>query len=155
MYPDTTKFLLPRVVAKRKISAAPSLLLRSTSPFACTFKPWAWLIHWGIDAIQNVSLLLFAQDPRLSLTPNLVLRRRSPRDPRMTGPAGWVSIPYWNGLCHVLLQHFIAHFHILLHFTVFLSPFPQCFLCLRESVISVQIRAEYSKISYFQYLDQL
>jgi hypothetical protein len=34
MYPDTTKFLLPRVVAKRKISTAPFLLLRSTSRFA-------------------------------------------------------------------------------------------------------------------------
>ena len=33
----------PRLVAKRKISAAPFLLLRSTSPFACAFKPWALL----------------------------------------------------------------------------------------------------------------
>jgi hypothetical protein len=67
MYPDTAKFLLSGVVAKRKISAAPSLLLRcislapflllrSTSPFACAFKPWAWLIHWGLDAIQNISM---------------------------------------------------------------------------------------------------
>jgi hypothetical protein len=54
MYPDTTKFLLPRVVAKRKnfccpippaekyflfFSNAPFLLLKSTSPFACAFKP--------------------------------------------------------------------------------------------------------------------
>jgi hypothetical protein len=41
-------------------------------------KPWAWLIHWGLDAIQNVSMSLFAQGPRLSLPPNLVLRRRFP-----------------------------------------------------------------------------
>jgi hypothetical protein len=42
----------------------------------------------------------FTQGSRLSLPPNLVLRRRSPRDPRITGPAGWVitsgcgSIPF-------------------------------------------------------------
>ena len=38
-HPDTTKFLLPRVTAKRKISTAPPLLLISTctSPFACAF----------------------------------------------------------------------------------------------------------------------
>jgi hypothetical protein len=40
---------------------------------------------------QNVSVSLFAQGSRLSLSPNLVLRRRSPRDSRITGPAGWVS----------------------------------------------------------------
>ena len=99
----SAKFLLPRVVTKRKISApslllrcisaAPFLLLRSTSPFACAFKPWAWLIHWGLDATQNISVLLFAQGPCLSLPPNLVLRRRSPGDPRITGPAGRVITP--------------------------------------------------------------
>ncbi|EDL10604.1 mCG1027156, partial [Mus musculus] len=72
-YPDITKFLLPFVVAKGKISAAPSCLLRSTSslsaapslllrcissapflllkgtsPFTCAFKPPAWLIHLGL-----------------------------------------------------------------------------------------------------------
>ena len=50
-------------------STAPSFLLKGTSPFACAFKPWAWLIHWGPDAIQNISVSLFAQDPRLSLPP--------------------------------------------------------------------------------------
>ena len=102
MYPDTAKFLLPSVVAKRKISAAPFLLLRSTSPFACAFKPWAWLIHWGLDAIQNFSVSLFAQDPHLSLPPNLVLRRRSPRDPRITGPAGRVK---WHQMWGMRYDH--------------------------------------------------
>jgi hypothetical protein len=26
-------------------------------------------MHWGLDAIQNLSLSLFAQNPRLSLPP--------------------------------------------------------------------------------------
>jgi hypothetical protein len=115
MYPDTAKFLLPCVVAKRKISAAPSGLLRSTSsfsaapslllrcissapflplkgtsPFASAFKPRARLIHWDPDAIQNISVSLFAQDPCLSLPPIWFLGEGSPRDPRITGPAGRV-----------------------------------------------------------------
>jgi hypothetical protein len=40
---------------------------------------------------RTVSVSLFAQGPRLSLPPHLVIRRRSPRDPRITGPAGWVN----------------------------------------------------------------
>ncbi|XP_036018658.1 40S ribosomal protein S8-like [Mus musculus] len=51
-------------------------------------------IHWGLDAIQNVSVSLFSQEPRLSLYhhhPNLIFRRRSPRDPRISGPAGSVK----------------------------------------------------------------
>ena len=72
-------------------SIAPPFLLKGTSPFACAFKPWVWLIHWNLDVTQNVSLF-FTQGSRLSLPPNLVLRRRSPRDPRITGPAGQVSL---------------------------------------------------------------
>ena len=117
MYPDTTKFLLPLVVAKRKISAAPSLLLRSTSslsaapslllrcissapflllkgtsPFACVFKPWAWLIHFGVlIQLQNGFRVVIRTRPSSLSTPHLVLRKRSPRDPRITGPAGRVN----------------------------------------------------------------
>ena len=123
MYPDTTKFLLPRVVAKRKISAAPSLLLRSTSsfsaapslllrcissapflllkgtsPFACVFKPWAWLIHFGVlIQLQNGFRVVIRTRPSSLSTPHLVIRRRSPRDPRITGPAGRVKWrPTWG-----------------------------------------------------------
>jgi hypothetical protein len=72
-------------------STAPSFLLKGTSPFACALKPWAWLIQWKLDVTQNVSMSFFTQGSRLSLPPNLVLRRRSPRDPRITGPAGPVK----------------------------------------------------------------
>jgi hypothetical protein len=71
--------------------------VKGTSPFACAFKPWAWLIHWGLDATQNVSLSLFAQGHHLSLPPNLLLRRRFPRDPRITGPAERVKHPFPYG----------------------------------------------------------
>jgi hypothetical protein len=92
MYPDTAKFLLPSVVPKENFPTAPSLLLRSTSPFACAFKPRAWLIQWDLDATQTVSRVSFiAQGSRLSLPLQLVIRRKSPRDPRITGPTGRVT----------------------------------------------------------------
>jgi hypothetical protein len=94
-HPDTTKFLLPRVAAKRKISTAPPLML-STSPFACAFKPWALL-----NTVETLMLLRllpcvvhctrFSSLSSPTPTPNLVLRRRSPRDPRISGPAGRVT----------------------------------------------------------------
>ena len=67
-HPDTTKFLLPRVAAKRKnfycpppISTSPfacialplPLISICTSPFACAFKPRAWLIHLGLWCIPE------------------------------------------------------------------------------------------------------
>ena len=70
------------------ISAAPFLLLRSISPFACAFKP-CW-IQRDIDATQTASMS-FLYLVSVSLSPHLVLRRRSPRDPRITGPAGRVT----------------------------------------------------------------
>jgi hypothetical protein len=45
---------------------------------------------------RTCSVSLFAQDPHLSLTPHLVIRRRSPRDPQITGPTGRVSTLPWN-----------------------------------------------------------
>jgi hypothetical protein len=89
-HPDTTKFLLPRVTAKRKISTAPPLLLRSTSPFAWAFKPWAFLNKTGPWCHSECFRVILVLGPRLSLCPHLFLRRRSPWDPRITGPAGWV-----------------------------------------------------------------
>jgi hypothetical protein len=72
-------------------STAPFFLLKGTSPFACVFKPWAWLIQWNLDVTQNVPMSFFTQGSRLSLSPNLVLRRGSPWDPWITGPAGRVT----------------------------------------------------------------
>jgi hypothetical protein len=71
---------------------APSFLLKGTSPFACAFKPWALLNTlepWCYSDCFRVSF--FTQG--LSLSPHLVLRRRSPWDPRITGPAGRVTWP--------------------------------------------------------------
>jgi hypothetical protein len=65
-HPDTTKFLLPRVAAKRKNFYCPPistsfacialplpLISIWTSPFACAFKPRAWLIHLGLWCIPE------------------------------------------------------------------------------------------------------
>ena len=86
-HPDTTNFLLPCVVAKRKISDAPFLLLRSTSPFACAFKPWA-LLNTVTPWCHSDCSVSFLDLVSVSPSPHLVLRRRSPRDPWITGPAG-------------------------------------------------------------------
>jgi hypothetical protein len=72
-------------------STAPSFLLKGTSPFACVFKPWAWLIHFGVlIQLQNGFRVVIRTRPLSLSTPHLVIRRRSPRDPRITGPAGRV-----------------------------------------------------------------
>jgi hypothetical protein len=77
----------------RCISSAPFLLLKGTSPFACVFKPWAWLIHFGVlIQLQNGFRVITRTRPSSLSTPHLVLRRRSPRDPQITGPAGRVSV---------------------------------------------------------------
>jgi len=88
-HPDTTKFLLPREAAKRKISTAPTLLLRSTctSPFACEFPlphPSCWkvlpllLVHLSLepfwiqrhlDASRTVYVSFLALAVCLSLPP--------------------------------------------------------------------------------------
>jgi hypothetical protein len=73
-------------------STAPSFLLKGTSPFACVFKPWAWLIHLGVlIPLQNGFRVVIRTRPSSLSTPHLVIRRRSPRDPRITGPAGRVN----------------------------------------------------------------
>ena len=79
-------------------STAPSFLLKGTSPFACVFKPWAWLIHLGVlIQLQNGFRVVIRTRPSSLSTPHLVLRRRSPRDPRITGPAGRVKWrPTWS-----------------------------------------------------------
>ena len=84
-HPDTTKFLLPRVAAKRKnfycpppISTSPfacialplPLISICTSPFACAFKPWIFLNTLGSwYNFRTVSVSLLVQGPRLSLPP--------------------------------------------------------------------------------------
>jgi hypothetical protein len=84
-HPDTTKFLLPCVAAKRKNFYCPPPIITSpfacialplplisicTSPFACAFKPWAFLNTLGSwYNFRTVSVSLFVQDPRLSLPP--------------------------------------------------------------------------------------
>ena len=79
-------------------STAPSFLLKGTSPFACAFKPWAWLIHFGVlIQLQNGFRVVIRTRPSSLSTPHLVIRRRSPRDPRITGPAGRVKWrPTWG-----------------------------------------------------------
>ena len=79
-------------------STAPSFLLKGTSPFACVFKPWAWLIHLRVlIQLQNGFRVVTRTRPSSLSTPHLVIRRRSPRDPRITGPAGWVKWrPTWG-----------------------------------------------------------
>ena len=79
-------------------STAPSFLLKGTSPFACVFKPWAWLIHFGVlIQLQNGFRVVIRTRPSSLSTPHLVIRRRSPRDPRITGPAGRVKWrPMWS-----------------------------------------------------------
>ena len=79
-------------------STAPSFLLKGTSPFACVFKPWAWLIHFGVlIQLQNGFRVVTRTRPSSLSTPHLVIRRRSPRDPRITGPAGRVKWrPTWS-----------------------------------------------------------
>ena len=79
-------------------STAPSFLLKGTSPFACVFKPWAWLIHFGVlIQLQNGFRVVIRTRPSSLSTPHLVIRRRSPRDPRITGPAGRVKWrPTWS-----------------------------------------------------------
>ena len=79
-------------------STAPSFLLKGTSPFACVFKPWAWLIHLRVlIQLQNGFRVVTRTRPSSLSTPHLVIRRRSPRDPRITGPAGRVKWrPTWS-----------------------------------------------------------
>jgi hypothetical protein len=48
-------------------STALFFLPKGTSPFACAFKPWTWLIQWNLDVTQNVSVWFFIQGSRLSL----------------------------------------------------------------------------------------
>jgi hypothetical protein len=52
---------------------------------------------WGLDAIQNGFHVVIRTKPSsLSTPPHLIIRRRSPRDPRITGPAGRVIPGLWN-----------------------------------------------------------
>ncbi|EDL15502.1 mCG1032464, partial [Mus musculus] len=85
---------LPLINTSPFACIAPSIPLISicTSPFACVFKPWAWLIHFGVlIQLQNGFRVVIRTRPSSLSTPHLVIRRRSPRDPRITGPAGQVT----------------------------------------------------------------
>ena len=90
-HPDTTKFLLPRVASKRKISIAPPLPLISTctSPFACAIllpHPSCWKalplllvhlnlgpcsIHWNLDVTQTASMCHSLHKVLISLYPSI------------------------------------------------------------------------------------
>jgi hypothetical protein len=56
-------------------------------------------IQWHLDATQNTSLLHLVSIPP---SPHLVLRRRSPQDRQITGPAGRVTLPGPCGKCQQL-----------------------------------------------------
>jgi hypothetical protein len=103
-------------------------------PFCLCIKTRAWLIHLGFWCILERLRVVIRTRPLSFSTPHLVLRKRSPWDPRITGPAGRVtqwkyqateSIQGTEGVCNPIWGK-----------TIWTNKYPHLW-CLRLCSVSV------------------